>query len=271
MRFKPSALAEDLNGSIGGITAAKNTACSYFKLKPIPTNPNTQAQKEVRARFKTVSLAYKALTEDEKKTWDISAKTKTGRSVFGIKAAISGINLFQRVNNTLASIGAPVIKTPASVPAEFPSLNFEFVDGCVLAENEIGETGSTSGMPALVFNKFTLPENIVMIIRMSSMPTPQFKFNKSLTKIVTMSPKLIQLPKSDEKNKMGKDLTIIPVGQEWTDIYHLRPKSVSCMISIDLICKTDGSQINVLTYCGTPEPHVLGIQIDKEGNVTARS
>ncbi len=266
MRFKPSALVEDLNGTIGFITAAKNKACSYFKSKPIPTNPNTEAQQAVRMRFKEIALAYKALTAEQKQTWDKTATAKTGRSVFGVKANISGINLFQRVNQNLALVNAPYITTPSETPAEFPKMDLYTVDGCVTAINKVGEQGSTSGTPALVFNKFVLPENIVLAIRMSDTPVTDAKFSKAKTKIVTLSPNLIQFPASDEKNKTGKDLTIIPIGQEWTDTYHKRGcYNERVMISVEAICKTTGSILNVLNYVDTPQITVLGIKI-LEGN-----
>ena len=60
MKFKPSIAFDEFSGSAGNVTAAKINGRSYIKRKPIPTNPNTEKQQEVRNRFKEIAKAYKA-------------------------------------------------------------------------------------------------------------------------------------------------------------------------------------------------------------------
>lgn len=66
MKFKPSIAFDEFSGSAGNVTAAKINGRSYIKRKPIPTNPNTEKQQEVRNRFKEIAKAYKALTQEKK-------------------------------------------------------------------------------------------------------------------------------------------------------------------------------------------------------------
>lgn len=66
MKFKPSIAFDEFSGSAGNVTAAKINGRSYIKRKPIPTNPNTEKQQEVRNRFKEIAKAYKALTQEKR-------------------------------------------------------------------------------------------------------------------------------------------------------------------------------------------------------------
>ena len=91
MKFKPSIAFDEFSGSAGNVTAAKINGRSYIKRKPIPTNPNTEKQQEVRNRFKEIAKAYKALTQEKKNAWELHSKKSFSRAIFGVKATLSGI------------------------------------------------------------------------------------------------------------------------------------------------------------------------------------
>ena len=107
MKFKPSIAFDEFSGSAGNVTAAKINGRSYIKRKPIPTNPNTVKQQEVRNRFKEIAKAYKALTQEKKNAWDSKSKQSLSRAIFGVKATLSGINLFHKLIKTWLLLTLP--------------------------------------------------------------------------------------------------------------------------------------------------------------------
>lgn len=119
MIIKTSIAVEGLNGSAGGVTAAKNRSRMYFKNRISPRNPRTTAQLSVRGRLSSSSKAWRGLTQEQRMQWDEFSKTETGRRILGEAAKISGFNVFVRVANNLALIGQAIIDVPPTVP-EFP-------------------------------------------------------------------------------------------------------------------------------------------------------
>lgn len=269
MKFKPSIAFDEFSGSAGNVTAAKINGRSYIKRKPIPTNPNTEKQQEVRNRFKEIAKAYKALTQEKKNAWELHSKKSFSRAIFGVKATLSGINLFQQVNQNLALINAPLVDTPATNATEFPQLSLISVDGSSTGVNTVGENSVTSALPTLVFNKFELPEGIAMVIRMSKFNDKYTKFKRADTKMISIAPTMLQVESDNALNNLKKDVTIIPLGQPWVDAYHLRPDNdMNCMISVDLVSKSDGSMITVLEYVGnTYDTQVLKVMIDDKNEL----
>ena len=134
----------------------------------------------------------------------------------------------------------------------------------------MGENGVTSGLPTLVFNKFELPESIAIVVRMSAFDSKYTKFKKSETRIISTAPTMLQLQSNSELNNLQKDVTIIPLGQPWTDVYHLRPDHLdNYMISVELISKSDGSMISVLEYVGNAYgTNILKVMIDDKNELT---
>lgn len=108
MRFTTGIAVEELNGSAGGTTAARNKSRQYFKIRTAPRNPRTGSQSEVRGRLSTISKKWGALTDAERLQWDDWAKTQAGRRVLGKAGVLSGFNAFCRVqlNATLINVDA---------------------------------------------------------------------------------------------------------------------------------------------------------------------
>lgn len=269
MKFKTSIGFDEFSGSAGNVTAAKVKGRSYLKRKPIPFNPNTEAQQEIRNRFKLIAKAYKALAQEKKNLWDTNSKTALSRAVFGVRATLSGINLFQRVNQNLALVNVPIMDTPPTTSTEFPELKLIAVDGiCRTNYTGSGEQGTTMGFPALIFKQITMPEQIAIIVRMSDVNVAGSKFIKSQTKIITVSPTLVQVGKDDSLNNLKEDITIIPLGNDWSKVFKKRASSnVNQMISVEVVSKEDGSMIKVLEYCGiTPSFQYLRAVINESDN-----
>lgn len=112
MRFTTGIAVEELNGSAGGTTAARNKSRQYFKIRTAPRNPRTGDQSEVRGRLSAISKAWGGLTDAQRLQWDDFAKTQAGRRVLGKAGVLSGFNAFCRIRLNAALIGATVTDTP---------------------------------------------------------------------------------------------------------------------------------------------------------------
>lgn len=112
MRFTTGMAVEELNGSAGRTTAARNKSRQYFKIRTAPRNPRTGDQSEVRGRLSAISKAWGGLTDAERLQWDDFAKTQAGRRVLGKAGVLSGFNAFCRIRLNAALINTTVSNTP---------------------------------------------------------------------------------------------------------------------------------------------------------------
>lgn len=112
MRFTTGIAVEELNGSAGGTTAARNKSRQYFKIRTTPRNPRTGDQSEVRGRLSAISKAWGGLTDAERLQWDDFAKTQAGRRVLGKAGVLSGFNAFCRIRLNAALVNATITNTP---------------------------------------------------------------------------------------------------------------------------------------------------------------
>lgn len=112
MRFTTGIAVEELNGSAGGTTAARNKSRQYFKIRTAPRNPRTGDQSEVRGRLSAISKAWGGLTDAQRLQWDDFAKTQAGRRVLGKAGVLSGFNAFCRIRLNATLVNAPITDTP---------------------------------------------------------------------------------------------------------------------------------------------------------------
>lgn len=92
-------------GKIGGHVASANRSGAYFRTKVTPVNPQTSFQNEVRSRLGGLSQAWRGLTEAQRAGWNGAVGSYSKTDIFGDIRNPSGINLFQRLNNNLLTIG----------------------------------------------------------------------------------------------------------------------------------------------------------------------
>lgn len=214
MKYKGTIAVEEVNGSAGAVTGARSKGRKYLKMKPIPSNPRTEKQQDVRASFSTNSRDFKALPFGDAMKWNEAATSTYGRSIFGEKAGMSGINLFQRVNQNIAIAGGTTVSTPPTQDTTaFPVLNILGLDSYNL---EAYPTGSTFNW-AIVADEFTLPSNVAMIIR----TTPIIIGNKvnvrSRLYILTNDVKIDQILASAAGNEYKKDVSVVYFGPAYAD------------------------------------------------------
>lgn len=69
-RVKLSPLLTDISGSIGGMTIQRNKFGTTIRQKPLPLNPTTAAQLNVRRLMMTIQKAWQDLTDAQRLQWN---------------------------------------------------------------------------------------------------------------------------------------------------------------------------------------------------------
>lgn len=104
--------ATDGRGKLNGHVASKNRAGAYARTKVTPVNPQSSFQIAVRARLSAFSSGWRALTQAVRDQWDNAVGGFARTDVFGDLRNPTGKNLYTRLNQNLASVGAASIGTP---------------------------------------------------------------------------------------------------------------------------------------------------------------
>lgn len=104
------ALATEARNSIGGGTWSRNKGGAYVRARVTPLNPKTAAQGAVRADFGRNAKDWGGLlTADQRLAWTLFAQANPSNNVFGASIIVSGIAMYQRLNQVLKVIGQPTI------------------------------------------------------------------------------------------------------------------------------------------------------------------
>lgn len=120
MKTKFGAIIVDGRGKVGGHVASKNRGGSYIRTKTTPTNARTSYQQAIRATFGSLAQAWRGLLEAERQAWNAAVADYAKTDIFGDLRNPSGINLYQKLNNNLISVGLTAISSPPlpqAVPA----------------------------------------------------------------------------------------------------------------------------------------------------------
>lgn len=98
MKFLPL-LGTSLSGSVGGLTASRNRGGAYFKQKPLPINPNTEAQVAVRNAMRNALFVWRTdLTDAQREAWAVYAANTPVTNNIGQTILLSALNMFVRSN-----------------------------------------------------------------------------------------------------------------------------------------------------------------------------
>jgi hypothetical protein len=82
----------------------------------IPANPRTAAQMAVRDNLSRVAGKWRTLTEPQRVEWMEAATAVKSTSRLGQNGALSGFQLFAKINCTLAQFGQDQVDTPPLRP-----------------------------------------------------------------------------------------------------------------------------------------------------------
>lgn len=94
-----SALATQMSGSIGGMTASHNKGGMYLRGRGMVTNPNSTAQQLARAAMTELVDAWnQTLTDSQRDGWRTYAANVQVTNRLGDQINVSGQNMYVRLN-----------------------------------------------------------------------------------------------------------------------------------------------------------------------------
>jgi hypothetical protein len=115
-------VVQDARGKQNGLVYSRNGYGSYVRRKVTPVNPKSVRQLAVRAAFAVNSKAWSGiLTQAQRNQWIAFAAANPITDIFGLAITLSGIAMFNRMNQILANIGVAMI-TQAPVDLSVPAL-----------------------------------------------------------------------------------------------------------------------------------------------------
>lgn len=120
-KLRMGPIASDIRNSIGGTTFSRNRGGSYARGRVTPLNPRSSRQTVVRAAFGSNAKAWSGLLDAaQRQAWTFFAQANPAVDVFGASIVLSGIAMYQRLNQVLSNVPAPNISnapSDLSVPA----------------------------------------------------------------------------------------------------------------------------------------------------------
>jgi hypothetical protein len=152
-KLQLSVIASGISGKHSGGVFLKGNGGVNIRKKVRPMQTASDYQANVKSRLTLVQSMWSTLSSGQLKAWNLLAKMVKSSNVFGDKFALSGISLFQRLNNNLNSISIPFI-LDAPVLANVPTL-FTF-SITVTHLGVISVVFTTSPMPAGISAIFSL-------------------------------------------------------------------------------------------------------------------
>lgn len=112
----PSIAFGGFSGSAKDVTARQVGGRSILSLRSWPTGQTSNAQLVRRASISKIAKSYKTLSSSQMQGWESLAARTSGKSVLGVKAELSGINLYVRLNANRAMAGEGLLSdAPASI------------------------------------------------------------------------------------------------------------------------------------------------------------
>lgn len=107
MKFRPT-IGSDLSGSLAGITASHNTSGVYFRVRAVPTNPNSVSQQAVRSAMSNAHVAWLALGQAVKDAWNAYAAGTPVLDRIGASIHLTGRAMYLR-DYVLRTIGGATL------------------------------------------------------------------------------------------------------------------------------------------------------------------
>jgi len=107
--------------SIGSQTYWLGRNGQIVRARTVPSNPSTDPQVAQRAILTATSRHWDALTDAQRSAWRAAAANVQSRATLGMSGPLTGIQLYIKLNATLATFGQEAIDDPTAVPT-FPDL-----------------------------------------------------------------------------------------------------------------------------------------------------
>lgn len=118
--YRPAQLIGAITGTLGSVDFVQGASGPYVRTRPRSTNPNTIAQSARRARFKTMTGAWRQMTDAQREAWRQAGALANFRNRLGTPRKLSGYQLFMRENLT-KELFLSVTKTAPNVLTSTPA------------------------------------------------------------------------------------------------------------------------------------------------------
>jgi hypothetical protein len=82
----------------------------------IPTQPETDAQLRIRSYLRSVASQWRGLTQTQRDTWTAEASAHQSKSRLGQSGALTGFQLYAKINCSRLNIGDDVVQAPPAEP-----------------------------------------------------------------------------------------------------------------------------------------------------------
>jgi len=89
----------EASGSVGGLTASRGFAGSYFRRRAVPVNPRTTRQQSARSAIGALSNRWATLTQGQRDSWNYYASQVQMVNALGATFYASGFNHYCRSNS----------------------------------------------------------------------------------------------------------------------------------------------------------------------------
>ena len=109
-------LIEPRSGKCGLIVWQQGRYGQIARTLAIPTNPQTGAQRTARNNLTLQSRAWALLTQAQRDAWTATAGQLQSNARLGMSGALTGNQLFTRINCNLLTIGGSTVSDPPAIP-----------------------------------------------------------------------------------------------------------------------------------------------------------
>lgn len=156
--IETSALINDIRGSVGGNTFARNRGGLYARARRVPLNPRSVRQTAVRSVFGDLSQVWaNTLTEAQRTAWRTYADNVPLPNSLGDPRSVTGLNMYQRGNTLLLdTAGARVDDGPTIFtvgPTITPTITLDTVADTLTVTDLGGYDPAVSGTVGLLLTQ----------------------------------------------------------------------------------------------------------------------
>jgi hypothetical protein len=110
-------ICDPTSGKIGNQVYQTGRNGQVVRTRAIPTNPRSAQQTLARSALATFSRMWDTITELQRDAWRVAAADIQTKARLGMSGAMTGNQLFCKINCALAEIGGTAVTDPPALPA----------------------------------------------------------------------------------------------------------------------------------------------------------
>lgn len=167
-------VVSDARNKIGGVVFTKSRSGAVARRKVSPVQPRSSAQVNVRASLTDFSKQWSGiLTAAQRAAWIAFASNNPVKDVFGASHILTGLQMFVRLNQALATVGgAAITSPPLNLSVGFPGV-------ITVVINHVGPVYTVSPANAAGANDAPVVESTGVVNAGRKFVTSKFRFVKA--------------------------------------------------------------------------------------------